>query len=72
VAGQDALAFSQEVGHAQGKDLWWDTNASSGQHILEAVSSLRGGALSGAPDRSRYCQRRDLVKRIVMARQLLK
>ena len=63
VAGQDALAISQEVGDAWYEELLRNTKASSAQHILEAVSSFRGGALAGAPDRSKILlhQRLDLA-----------
>jgi hypothetical protein len=40
-----------------------NTKASPGQHILEAVSSLWGGALAGPPGKSEIFQRLDLIMR---------
>src|SRR5215469_6570205 len=62
VAGQDALAISQQIGDAWDEELLRNTKASPGQHILEAVSSFWGGALAAAPGRSEILlhQRLDL------------
>lgn len=47
------------------KNCCGTTKASPGQHLLEAVSSFRGGALAGAPGRSEKLlhQRLDLIVR---------
>jgi hypothetical protein len=59
------VAISQQIGDAGDEELLRNAEASPGQHILEAVSSFRDGALAGPPGRSevfRY-QRLDLIVR---------